>query len=229
MAGQTLTFDILGLYQGVFLMRDRQTGTTWAHLDGKAMQGPLVGERLRILPLPQMTWGQWKAEYPETLVADPDTPFQDRYTPAVRIGVASYDESFYGDERLPSNTLVVGVEVDGYFSGFPIDAVGAEGGVVNTEVGGQPVVVLYDGETQTGIAYLRVVNGQSLEFTRDKETEGALRVVDRETGSVWNIHGRAVSGPFAGSSLTFASSLISEWYGWSGYHPDTELYLEGAD
>jgi len=195
-------------------MRDRQTGTIWAHLDGKAVQGPLGEERLRIVPLPQMTWGEWKAEYPETLVADPNTPFQDRYTPTVRIGVEGFDESLYGDDRLPSNTLVVGVEVNEYFAGFPVDLVHAEGGSINTEVGGQPIVVLYDAESRTGIAYLRVVDDQSLVFTSDEAT---------------NIHGKAIEGPLAGTNLTFVPSLISEWYGWSGYHPDTELYSVGVD
>ena len=210
-------------------MRDRQTGTIWAHLDGKAVQGPLGEERLRIVPLPQMTWGEWKAEYPETLVADPNTPFQDRYTPTVRIGVEGFDESLYGDDRLPSNTLVVGVEVDDNFAGFPVDLVHAEGGSINTEVGGQPVVVLYDAESRTGIAYLRMVNDQNLVFTSDEVTEGAMRIVDRQTGSIWNIHGKAIGGPLAGTNLTFVPSLISEWYGWSGYHPDTELYSVGVD
>ena len=34
-------------------MRDRETSTIWNHLDGKAVQGPLAGERLTIVPLPQ--------------------------------------------------------------------------------------------------------------------------------------------------------------------------------
>ena len=228
-AGQRLTFDVSGLYKGVFIMRDRQTGTIWAHLDGNASQGPLQGERLRIVPLPQITWGEWKAEYPDTLVLDPDTPFQDRYTAPVRIGMAGRGEFMYGDDRLPSNALVVVVEVKGDFVGFPVDLVHAEGGVVNTEAGGQPVVVLYDAQSQTGIAYIRIVSGQSLVFVASGSTEGPMRMVDGETGSLWDIHGKAVSGPLAGATLTFVPSLISEWYGWSAYHPKTELYLGNAN
>ena len=78
MDGRRLTFDVLGLLEGVFRMRDRQTGSIWTHLDGKAIAGPLEGKRLEIFPIPQMTWGEWKADYSETLVLDPDTPFQDQ-------------------------------------------------------------------------------------------------------------------------------------------------------
>ena len=205
-------------------MRDRQTDTIWAHLDGTAVRGPMAGERLPILPLPQMTWGEWKTAYPETLVLNPDTPFKDRYTSPVRIGVPGRDEAQYGDDRLPSNALVVGAEVQGEFVGFPIDKVRAEGGIVNAEVGGKPVVVLYDAQTETGIAYLRTIDGRNLVFGRESAQDAPLKVLDTETGSLGDIHGEAISGPLAGASLTFVPSLISEWYGWSAYHPETGLY-----
>ena len=204
-------------------MRDRETGTIWAHLDGTASQGPLAGERLRWVPMPQMTWGQWKADHPETLVLDPDTPFQERYGP-VRIGTVGRNETSFGDDRLPSNALVVGVEANGEFVGFALDLLGLEDGVVNAEVGGEPVVVLYDAASQTGIAYSRILNGRTLIFEVAPPSDGAMRMTDRETGTLWNIHGKAVSGPLSGGAVTFVPSLISEWYGWSGYHPDTGLY-----
>ena len=48
-------------------MRDRETGTIWTHLDGKAIAGPLEGERLQIIAVPHMTWGEWKADHPPTV------------------------------------------------------------------------------------------------------------------------------------------------------------------
>ena len=205
-------------------MRDRQTGTVWAHLDGDAERGPLTGERLTIVPLPQMTWGEWRNEYPESLVLDPDTLYKDRYSSPVRIGAPGRDEAQYGDDRLPSKALVVGVEVDGDFVGFPIEQVSSEEGVINAEVGGRPVVVLYDARAQTGIAYLRTIEGRDLAFEVEVSPDTPLTFLDTETGSVWNVHGKAISGPLAGASLTFVPSLISEWYGWSAYHPETGLY-----
>lgn len=142
----------------------------------------------------------------------------------VRIGAPGRDEAQYGDDRLPSNALVVGVEVDGDFVGFPIEQVSSEGGVINAEVGGRPVVVLYDARAQTGIAYLRTIEGRDLAFEVEVSPDTPLTFLDTETGSVWNVHGKAISGPLAGASLTFVPSLISEWYGWSAYHPETGLY-----
>ena len=220
--GQHLTFEVLGLLDGVFQMKDRQTGSIWTHLDGKAIAGPLEGQRLRMVPIPQTTWGRWKAGHADTLVLDPDTPFQDRYVRPVQIGVFNPNEAVYGDDRLPSNTLVVGVEVEGVFKGYPISELEAAGGVVNDTLAGQPIVVVYDSAARTGLAYLRRLDGRTLEFYNAGEDGFEMR--DRETGALWDVQGRAAEGAYGEARLEFVSSFISEWYGWSGYHPETHLY-----
>ncbi len=161
-------------------MRDRETGTIWTHLDGKAIAGPLEGQRLKMVPIPQTTWGQWKADYADTLVLDPDTAFSDRYVRPVQIGVFNPNEAIYGDDRLPSNTLVVGVEVAGVFKGYPLSELESAGGVVNDTVAGQPIVVVYDSIAETGVAYLREFDGQVLEFYN--ATENGYGIRDEKTG-----------------------------------------------
>ncbi len=220
--GRRLTFEVFGLLQGVLIMVDRETGSVWTHLEGKAIQGPLKGARLTMLPVPQMTWGEWRRSNPDTMVLSQDTPFQDRYRGTVRIGAFDSTEAQFGDARLSANTLVVGVEAGGVFEAYPTEGLQGVGGVLNDFLGGQPVLVLYDGAAQTGIAYSRVVREQALEFYNTSASGFELR--DRQTGSLWNHHGQAISGPLQGQSLKFVASFISEWYGWSGYHPTTLLW-----
>jgi hypothetical protein len=202
-------------------MIDRETGTVWTHLGGDAVQGPLQGARMEMIPMPQMTWADWVVLHPGTLVLSPDTEFSSRYrTP--RIGAFNPREARFGDDRLPSNALVVGVEVNGQFEGYDIEDVRKSGSVVNDTLGGEPIVVVYDSATRTGIAYSRDVNGRALEFYNASGQRLELR--DRETGSLWNREGRAVEGELAGAAILFVPSFITEWYGWSGYHPETALY-----
>ena len=219
--GQELTFDVFGLLEGVFTMVDRQTSTLWTHLDGQAIRGPMEGDRMIMVSAPQTTWGQWREDYPDTLVLSPDTPFRDRYRPA-RIGVFNRTEALYGDDRLPSNTLVVGVEVQGEFKGYPILELGVSEGVVNDEIGGEPVLVIYDEVSRTGVAFSRHQEGQVLEF--DREAGPDFTIMDRQTGTRWSRQGKALEGPLEGSSLQFVPSFISEWYGWSAYHPESGLF-----
>ena len=74
MEGRRLTFDIFGLLKDVLTMVDRETKSVWTHLEGKALQGPMKGTRLKMVPLPQMTWSEWKRSHPGTLVLSQDTP-----------------------------------------------------------------------------------------------------------------------------------------------------------
>ena len=203
-------------------MRDRETGTIWTHLDGKAIAGPLEGERLQIIAVPHMTWGEWKADHPQTLVLSPDTPYRDRYLQPVQIAVYNPREAIYGDDRLPSYTLIVGTEVQEVFKGYPLHELEPAGGVVNDTVAGMPIVVVYDMASMTGLAYLRDIDGSTLEFYNASPEGYAIR--DLETDSLWDIHGRAIEGVYEGTSLSFVPSFISEWYGWSAYHPDSDLY-----
>ncbi len=212
--GQRLTFDAGGLDKGVLAMQDRQTDTAWAQGDGSALAGgPLEGERLGFVPMPLMTWSEWQAAYPNTEVLDLRTPYEQGYR-QIRTGL------------LTSRSLVIGVETEAGSAAFPLVVLERVGGVVNVEVGGVPVVVFYNVASGTGFAFARTVNGQTLDFTGEVGPD-IFPLVDDETGSTWDIVGRAVEGPLAGASLGSVPSFISEWYGWVGYHPETAVYLGG--
>ncbi len=218
---QSLTFEVFGLKQGVLIMIDPETGSIWTHLEGGAIQGPLEGKRMAMVPLPQMTWGDWKRSCPDTMVLSPDTAFANRYRP-VQIARYNRREDSFGDDRLAANALVIGVEVDGRFKGYPADELQKAGGVVNDVFSDRPLLILYDSGAQPGLAYARVVNGQVLQFYNAASQGFELR--DRETQSLWELQGRAIEGSRAETSLDFVPSFISEWYGWSGYHPETQIF-----
>ena len=85
--------------------------------------------------------------------------------------------------------------------------------------------VVDDSSTNTGIAFKRTVDGQVLTFSAANSAN--LVLVDDATGSWWGkSDGRALIGDMKGTSLEFATSFISAWYGWSAYHPQTALYTD---
>ena len=61
-------------------MVDRQTGSIWTHLKGKAIEGPMTGASLTMFPMPQMTWGTGNIQsrkpsfFPTTLDIPVGTP-----------------------------------------------------------------------------------------------------------------------------------------------------------
>ncbi len=61
----TLTFDP---GSDPFQLVDRETGTVWNGLDGRALDGPLAGESLTRIKSTTSFWFGWKDFHPDTLV-----------------------------------------------------------------------------------------------------------------------------------------------------------------
>ena len=128
-------------------MVDDATGTTWGHIDGLAVAGPLAGEQLTILPLQMTTWGAWLVAHPSTTVIDVDTGYQ--YREQVQLGRDALRGAFLDTlgelgERLPAGELVIGVLAGSEALAFPLAAQG--GAPMQAEVDGVPVVILEDAE-----------------------------------------------------------------------------------
>ena len=223
--GQEYTFGVSGkLIMNVLVMYDRQTSTLWSQLLGEAVEGPLEGTRLGFLPSWQTTWADWKARHPDTVALekgysgsyDPYTGYYSSRSPGV-IGET------HQDTRLYVKQFVVGVEQNGEAVAFPFSVLNDEP-VVNHQVGGVPVLVVFNQETGTGVVFNRDVNGQTLTFA---PTEG-LRLQDNETGTTWDgLTGEAIEGSLQGQALTRLKSTSSFWFGWKDWYPDTRVY--GSD
>ncbi len=222
--GQRLTFDLFGLYNGVFAMKDLQTQTVWTHIGGEALRGPLSGARLEMVPLMHVTWDEWARLHPDTLVLSDDTRWKQAYRfrdiGRPGLGRSFVDSLLHWDDRLPESTLVLGVELAGAFVAYPLDVLNAFESVINVEIAGRPVVVWYSEEALSAAAYSRVVDGKTLEFA----PLPGNRFSDTPTKSTWNLQGLAVSGPLEGTQLEYVPSFTTEWYGWAAFHPETIIH-----
>lgn len=63
--GETLHLSIAGLYDGLALLQDDETGSWWDHITGRCVDGPLAGRRLDAWPVRITTVAA-------ALAADPD-------------------------------------------------------------------------------------------------------------------------------------------------------------
>ena len=174
MNGERLQFRASGLYNGVFVMVDNGTGSTWSDLDGSALSGLLAGEQLDIQPLQTTTWGSWLEEHPETTTVGIETGYS--YRNVVRLGREGLRGGFIAtleqiDPRLPEGELVIGVLAANAAAAFPIGRVPADA-PMQDGVGGVPVVVLEDAEGSPSLAYHRVLSdGRVLAFVTSFFTE----------------------------------------------------------
>jgi hypothetical protein len=224
--GEEYTFGVSGkLIMNVMVMYDRQTNSLWSQLLGESVEGDLQGTKLEFFPFYMTTWEDWKATHPETVAIrkgyygarDPYDSYYNSRQPGV-IGESERDDRLYIKE------FVIGVEVNGESTAFPYGVLNDEP-VVNVNIGGEPVLVTFNTETGTGVAFTRQLGDQVLTFT----PSGDLQMTDAETGSTWDaLQGEAVDGPLMGETLTRIKSTSSFWFGWKDWFPNTAVYgLDG--
>jgi len=152
--GQRLTFEPLAVYRRNMVMRDRETGTLWQHATGEALAGPLAGTRLDGLGGQLTTWRAWHDEQPETTLAvEPDEGEWAGLLPrdrTRRLAAGTERVELPGatatDTRLPFTEVVVGVEIGGEATAYPLATLRERGSLGDT-IGGVPVALTYEAES----------------------------------------------------------------------------------
>jgi hypothetical protein len=243
--GELLDFGTSGrLYHSNLVMYDRQTGTFWSQATLEAIVGPLAGRRLEFLPAQIVSWADWRAAHPTGLVLSQNTGFDRAYgqNPYEAYDSANNDDPFLftgdPDPRLRPTARVLGVSAGGIPMAFPYDEIhrfAVEGfSVAQTQVGSRDVVVFWKQGTasaldQPEIAASRDVGSATAYEPRSGDlllhfeaTSGGF--VDTETGSRWDVFGRAVEGPLRGQRLRALPAVDHFWFSWAAFFPDTEIY-----
>jgi hypothetical protein len=215
LGGRTVELGAVGLEKGVFVLYDRQTGTRWSQVSGKATRGRLAGQVLRKRDSTMTTWGRWRGLHPDTTVyTDAALPVRRRFTEEsiARITLG-------GRGPVVNDDLVAGVEGRRRARAYLLRRL-AGPRVVNEELDGEPVVVFLAEDAVTVRALRRTVAGRTLTFGAEGDT---LR--DAETASRWDpMTGRALSGPLAGRTLEGLVVTTALWYAWRSQRPDTSLW-----
>lgn len=238
--GQVLDFGTTGrLRFSNLLMYDRQTESWWQQALGQAIIGKLTGTKLVSQPAVIISWATFRAAHPDGKVFSRNTGYQRPYGQNPYRGYDDINQSpflYVGPPtpgQLPSMARVVVVVLNGEAVAYPFDTL-RKVHVVNDTIGKTDVVVLWTSGTSSPLdtdtvpsgrdvgsatVYLRTLDGQHLTFAFD-----GTAIVDKETGSVWDILGRAKRGQLAGKSLTAVVASNSFWFAWAVYRPDTRVY-----
>jgi hypothetical protein len=114
--GRRLAFRLLGQYNATILLGDTSTNSLWSPFTGVALTGVMRGAALERLPLWQCLWSEWLAMHPTTEVLYGEQALREghgsEFSPGSPGILPGFRASFVRplDERLPHNTLVLGVE-----------------------------------------------------------------------------------------------------------------------
>jgi hypothetical protein len=222
-------FSFHGWRNGVMVMQHKD-GTLYSCLTGLAFAGPKKGARLPPVPTLVSDWGYWLKQYPNAVAYRMFDKYQPIDLPKKPNDGSRRSRPLTHDDRLRADSLVLGVSHRDHARAYPLDAV-AKAGLVHDKVAGAPCVVLWYAPTHTAAAYLPIASpakkgaGPARPVTLDLDRKGGpAPFVDRETGSRWDIAGRAVAGKLKGHTLTWLDGTQVKWFAWSAEYPKTSVY-----
>jgi len=233
---RVLTFGTSGLLlNSSLVMYDRQTETLWSHFTGEGIIGMLTGVQLEKLSVAMVPWLAWRDAHPDSLVLSRSTGFTRNYGSNPYPGYDDVNSTpflFEGkvDGRFTAMTRIIGINRGDAAVAVPLLQL-RDQRVVPIQIGDEHFVVWWAPGTSSALdagnvadgvdvgatgAFIPVVDGQALTFTASGD-----RFVDDQTGSTWNLLGRATSGPLAGRQLEAVVHVDTFWFAWSVFRPDT--------
>jgi len=239
-----VTLGVSGmLYFSNMLMFDDTTFTLWSQLIGEGLVGEFKGERLVRYPAQIVGFAEARAAEPGALVLSRDTGFRRDYGRNPYVGydqIGSPAFLFRGpdDGRLPPKERVITLEAPRALA-YRFDDV-ADARVLHDEVDGEALLLLWAPGTTSAIGggviataadigavgvFRPFIDDQRLTFAPD----GNGGFVDAETGSVWDVTGRARSGPFEGRTLDAVAHDNTLWFAWAAFRPETEVRRPGGN
>lgn len=237
--GEVLDFGTTGLLRkSDLVMWDRQTESWWQQITGEAIVGELTGTKLDFIPIQLISWLDFKQTFPDGRYLTRETGFDMEYNLSP---YASYDISaesrpyaFYDriDNRLEPLERIIGVSLYGESVAYPLSLL-QDNPVIHDRIQGDEFVILFSPGTQSifreqrtsfdpdvgaAAVYEPELNGRKLNFASSNGN-----IVDSETGSQWNVLGRATSGELKGQRLKPVMHTNHFWFAWQTFNPETAV------
>ena len=237
--GTTLDFGTTGrVRKSDLVMYDRQSESWWQQFTGTGIIGKYTGVTLARLPSIITSFDAFRTTWPGgkvlSKVTGSNRPYGNnpyRHYDDITATPFLFDEPL--DPRLPPMERILALQVKEQQRIYPF-AVLREQVVINDHLNGTAVAVFskadvlsavdattikHSQETLMAAAFNRELNGKTLTFMQDGD-----QIIDATTGSVWNIFGKATSGPLTGQALTPADSGIHFAFAWLAFYPETDIY-----
>jgi hypothetical protein len=218
------------------VLYDRETKSLWPQLLAAASAGQLKGTTLITVPSQLASFADFAASYPNGTVLMRPGSATYNITPYLGYDsrAAPYEGFFKGklDTRMPAMERVVGVADGRVARAFPYAALRARGNPAVIQEADYAVFwggtarsplntsVIADGRIVGSSGVFRPqARGKTLHFAA---TSGSIK--DAETGSVWSLEGRALSGPLKGAELPEVQHVDAFWFAWAAFHPSTTVW-----
>lgn len=222
------TFTYAGLYNGFSLLRDLETSSTWHHITGECLDGPLAGEALGDdYPLQYLTVAETVKRYPRAIFPVENTLnwWQHllvdicRYTlwadSNATAMVAPFLRPFMKqpDGRLPLLEVGLGVSHKDKARFYSLNTLKEAGHAVIDTLDGERMILFIDPYSSSPFA----VCTPAKTFKWENNTIVLDNGTKIEHGSLKSIDGSV-------TKLSYPRQVFTRWYGFSHTYPDCDVF-----
>jgi hypothetical protein len=209
--GRPEAFRLVGMDHFNAMFEDRSTGSWWRQANGEAIIGPRTGARLAEIPSQQVTLAVWLDLHPRSLIMQPDSALEDRYTKNFDFETGASRKTLTGTDTVSWNekAWVVGLTINDESKAYDWNRLRRER-IINDELGGTPLVLVLAPDSASFFAYRRpdlatrfVLVGDSL----------------MAPGAAYALSGRGPHG-----TLQPLSASQEFWHSWRTFQPRTKTY-----
>ena len=118
-------------------------------------------------------------------------------------------------EHYKGTEPVITVAINGAAKAYPLGILMTHE-IVNDELGGKPITVIYCPLCNSAIVFDRNIDGKIYDFgVSGKLIRNVLVMYDRQTESYWSqLLGESVAGTMVGTKLEFLPSWMMTWERW---------------
>lgn len=208
-------FRLVGMDHFNAMFEDNSTHSWWRQANGEAIAGPLKGQILPELHSTQTSLEAWLKLHPNTLIMQPDPDFQMKYDSMSRYESGKGKSALTKTDSLSwkEKSWVVGIQVGKQSKAFDWNRLKKER-VINSEVGGSPMVLVLATDNKSFFAFIRPTNVEAFSIKND-----TLFSSNRP----YNLLGKSLATEST-DALTPINAYQEFWHSWRTFHPNTERY-----
>ena len=236
--GEAYTFGVSGMLRNnCLVMFDRQTDSLWMQLTSEAIVGTLTGKRLNIVSSQSVPFDAFIKNFPEGRVLSKETGHRRLYGVSPYAGYESANGTMFpvGFKKplpvAPKERLAT-ISIDGKTKAYPFPML-RRSKVTTGRIKKRGFVIFFDPSAVTTMGAEQIaeskkvgavgvfspeLGGKQLKFRHKRG-----KIVDKDTGSTWNLFGMAMEGPLAGQRLEPIEHGVYYAFAWLVFNPDTEV------
>jgi hypothetical protein len=218
-----LHFDNVGLYDGLFVMQDRESKTLWNHITGEALFGPHVGRSLGpVGNVLQMTVEEALEYDPGMQVAISERPYTGR-SGVPGQGTLSDDAQLSSmfietlgqeDSRRPRMDMGLGIWTEDTRRYYPMEEIRARAPFID-EIDGRTALIFVESRSATPTALFVDANSAAIDGSAVRLDTGAVV----RAGVLLDEQGNRLEAERP-------QQIFTRWYGYALTFPGSEVFGE---